>query len=80
MAQGGSYKQGAPREGWDFGSGYLNVVFTALGSTDVEVIVAEFGLAGIAPGMDEFVGAKEASIAAAKESARLRAASELVSA
>jgi FMN-dependent NADH-azoreductase len=74
MAQGGSYKPGAPREGWDFGSGYLNVVFTALGSTDVEVIVAEFGLAGVVPGMDEFVGAKEESIAAAKVAARTRAA------
>ena len=74
MAQGGSYKAGAPREGWDFGSGYLEVVFTALGSTDVEVIIAEFGLAGVAPGMEDFVGAKEASIAAAKTAARSRAA------
>lgn len=74
MAQGGSYKAGAPREGWDFGSGYLEVVFTALGSTDVEVIVSEFGLAGVAPGMDDFVDAKEASIAAAKSVARNRVA------
>jgi len=74
MAQGGSYKAGAPRQGWDFGSGYLEVVFTALGSTDVEVIVAEFGLAGVAPGMEDFVDAKEASIAAAKAAARWRAA------
>jgi len=74
MAQGGSYKAGAPREGWDFGSGYLEVVFTALGSTDVEVIIAEFGLAGVAPGMEDFVGAKEASIAAAKTAERERAA------
>ena len=80
MAQGGSYAPGAPREGWDFGSGYLNVVLTALGATDVEVIVAEFGLAGIAPGMDDFVGAKEESIAAAKTVARERAAQQLVSA
>ena len=74
MAQGGSYKPGAPLEGWDYGSGYLNQVFTALGSTDVEVIVAEFGLAGVAPGMDDFVEAKEASIAAAKSAARNRVA------
>ncbi len=74
MSQGGSYKPGAPREGWDFGSGYLNVVFTALGSTDVEVIVSEFGLAGIAPGMDEFVEARDASIAAAKAAAVARVA------
>ena len=74
MAQGGSYRNGAPLEGWDYGSGYLQQVFTALGSSDVEVIIAEFGLAGIAPGMDDFVGAKEESIAAAKVAARTRAA------
>lgn len=74
MAQGGSYKPGAPREGWDFGSGYLETVFTALGATDVEVILAEFGLAGIAPGMDDFIRAKEESIAPAKTAARTRAA------
>lgn len=78
MAQGGSYKPGAPREGWDFGSGFLETVFTALGSTDVEVILAEFGLAGIALGMDDFVEAKEASIAAAKEAAVTRAAQQSV--
>lgn len=74
MSQGGSYKPGAPREGWDFGSGYLELVFTALGSTDVEVIVSEFGLAGVAPGMEDFVDAKEASITEARNSARVRAA------
>ena len=74
MAQGGSYSAGAPLEGWDYGSGYLNQVFTALGSSDVQVIVAEFGLAGVAPGMDDFVEAKEASIAAAKSAARNRVA------
>jgi FMN-dependent NADH-azoreductase len=41
MAQGGSYAPGAPREGWDFGSGYLNVVFTALGSTDAKTVARE---------------------------------------
>ncbi len=74
MSQGGSYKPGSPREGWDFGSGYLELVFTALGSTDVEVIVSEFGLAGVAPGMEDFVDAKEASIAEARNVARVRAA------
>lgn len=73
MAQGGSYAEGAPRHGWDYGSGYLKLVFTALGSNDVEVIVSEFGLAGIVPGMDDFITAKEESIAAAKAAARGRA-------
>ena len=74
IAQGGSYKPGAPREGWDYGSGYLELVFTALGSTDVNVVVSEFGLAGVVPGMEDFVDAKQSSIAAAKTAARDRAA------
>ena len=74
IAQGGSYKTGSPREGWDYGSGYLELVFTALGSTDVTVVVSEFGLAGVAPGMEDFVDAKSSSIAAAKTAARDRAA------
>ena len=74
IAQGGSYKTGSPREGWDYGSGYLELVFTALGSTDVKVVVSEFGLAGVAPGMEDFVDAKSSSIAAAKTAARDRAA------
>lgn len=74
MAQGGSYRNGAPLEGWDYGSGYLKQVFTALGAQDVAVILSEFSLAGIAPGMDDFVGAKEESFAAAKSAARERAA------
>lgn len=74
IAQGGSYKTGSPREGWDYGSGYLELVFTALGSTDVTVVVSEFGLAGVVPGMEDFVDAKQSSIAAAKTAARERAA------
>lgn len=74
IAQGSSYGEGAPREGWDFGTGYLKLMANALGATDVEIIVAEYTLAGIAPGMDAFIDAKKTSIEAAKETARNRAA------
>jgi FMN-dependent NADH-azoreductase len=73
VAQGGSYAEGAPRHGWDYQSGYLKLVASALGSTDVELILAELTLAGVVPGMEALVGKKEASIAAAKEAARERA-------
>ncbi|MEI6867845.1 MAG: NAD(P)H-dependent oxidoreductase [Actinomycetes bacterium] len=74
VAQGGSYAEGAPRHGWDYSTGYLKLVASALGSTDVEIILAEFTLAGVVPGMDAFVDTKAASINAAKSRARERAA------
>jgi FMN-dependent NADH-azoreductase len=74
ISQGGSYAEGAPRAGWDWQTGYLKQVFTSLGASDVEIILSEFGLAGIAPGLSRFIDNKEASIASAKEAARVRAA------
>lgn len=74
VAQGGSYKDGAPRAGWDFATGYLELVAKALGATDIEVILAEFTLAGVAPGMESLIEAKNASISTAKDAARKRAA------
>jgi FMN-dependent NADH-azoreductase len=73
VAQGGSYAEGAPRHGWDYETGYLKLVFNALGATDVEIILAELTLAGVVPGMEALVPKKEASIAAAKDAARTRA-------
>jgi FMN-dependent NADH-azoreductase len=74
ISQGGSYAEGAPRAGWDWQTGYLKQVFTSLGASDVEIILSEFGLAGIALGLSRFIDNKEASIASAKEAARVRAA------
>ena len=74
VAQGGSYKDGAPRAGWDFATGYLELVAKALGATDIQTILAEFTLAGNAPGMESLVDAKNASVASAKNAARKRAA------
>lgn len=74
VAQGGSYAPGTPREGWDFMTGYLRHFATVLGSTDVDVILAELTFAGVVPGMDNLVGLKEASIADAKQRAQQRAA------
>jgi FMN-dependent NADH-azoreductase len=74
IAQGGSYAPGAPREGWDWETGLLKQVFTSIGASDIEIIVSEFGLAGVVPVMAAFVENKVASIAAAKEAAKIRAA------
>lgn len=74
VSQGGSYAEGAPRAGWDWQTGYLKQVFTSIGATDVEIILSEFGLAGVVPAMANFVEEKNASIAAAKSAAKERAA------
>jgi FMN-dependent NADH-azoreductase len=73
VSQGGSYSSDS-RIGWDFLTGYLKHVFTVLGATDIQVVVSEFGLAGVAPGMESLVEKKDASITAAKEAVRIRAA------
>ena len=74
VAHGGSYAKGAPKEDWDFETGYLKLVANALGATDVEIIAAEFTLAGIAPGMEAFMDSKATSIELARQAARNRAA------
>ena len=74
VSQGGSYAEGAPRFGWDHQTAYLRQVGQALGSKDVEIILSEFGLAGVVPGLENFVDTKDASIVAAKEAAKVRAA------
>ncbi len=74
ISQGGSYAEGAPRAGWDWETGYLRQVFTSIGATDVEIILSEFGLAGIVPALADFIDRKHASISAAKETAKARAA------
>lgn len=73
ISQGGSYAKGAPRAGWDWESGFLRQVFASLGATDVEIILSEFGLAGVVPAMSDFLDQKSASIAAAKDAAQERA-------
>ncbi len=76
ISQGGSYAPGAPREGWDFESGLLARTFESIEAKDVKVILAEFGLAGVVPGMESFVENKAASAAAAKAEAVVRAIAE----
>lgn len=74
IAQGGSYAEGSPKAGWDYASGYLRQFAAARGTTDIEVIGIEFGLAGVVPALESFIPNKEASIAAGKEAAKNRAA------
>ncbi len=74
VAMGGSYVDGTPKAGWDYATGYLRQFAAAMGSTDIEVLLVEFGLAGVVPALEPFIAHKEASIAAGKAAAKARAA------
>jgi len=73
-AQGGSYKPGTPKEGWDHQQPYLAHAFESLGAKDIEFIGVEMTLSTKVPALAEFVGVFEASRVQADEAARARAA------
>lgn len=73
IAAGGHYSEGSHHPEWNFEGPYLTHIFTSLGSTDVKVIMAEYCLAGVVPGMEELIPKKEESMAAAKAAATERA-------
>ena len=73
MACGGSYSPGSYHPEWDFATGYLKLLFTNLGSEDVEVIRSEYCLAGLVPGMEGLVDKKAESFLEATAAAIKRA-------
>lgn len=74
VAQGGSYAPGAPRHGWDYTTGYLELVAKALGATDVQVILAELTFADIIESMKPLKPKADESFANAAAAAKERAA------
>lgn len=77
VATGGSYGPDANHPEWDFVTPYMKFIFASLGSEDVQVIRAEFQLAGVAPGMEALIPNKEKSIADGKVAAEARASEAL---
>ena len=75
IGAGGGYGPGSAHPEWEFITPYLTHIFTSLGSEDVQVIRAEFSLAGVAPGMESLVPNKEKSLADGIAAAEARAAS-----
>jgi FMN-dependent NADH-azoreductase len=61
IATGGGYGPDSWHPEWDFISGFLKVLFTNLGSSDVEIVRTEFTLAGVIPGMESLIPQKEKS-------------------
>jgi FMN-dependent NADH-azoreductase len=73
IACGGEYSSDPSKAATNFLTGHISQILNFLGAEDVSVIQAEFTLAGIVPGMESLVEAKEASIAKAIEAAVTRA-------
>lgn len=73
IAAGGFYGPGSHHPEFDFETPYLKHIFTSLGAEDVQVIRAEYCLAGIAPGMESLIDKKAESLAEAVAAAEARA-------
>jgi FMN-dependent NADH-azoreductase len=64
-AQGGSYKPGTPRDGWDHAEPYLRRTLGEVLGFDVHVITPELTLAEVVPQLAEFIDIHKASLAEA---------------
>lgn len=64
-AQGGSYRPGAPREGWNYAEPYLRRVLGELFGFELQVISPELTLAEVVPELAQFIDTHKASLAEA---------------
>lgn len=69
VAQGGGYRAGTPRHGWDHATGYLERIFADNFLMSVETVIAELTMAGSNPAMAHLLGAAEQSLTEAHDSA-----------
>jgi FMN-dependent NADH-azoreductase len=70
VVRGGGYGPGSPREGWDHGTGWIRRMLADAWDLDLQVVETELTLAGVAPGMDAFVGVRDELRASANDAAR----------
>ena len=54
VVRGGFYGAGAPREGWDHATGWMQRILADVWKFDLEVVEEEFALVGVNPALDEF--------------------------
>lgn len=69
VAQGGGYRTGTPRHGWDHGTAYLERILGDNFGMDVETVIADLTLAGVNPAMAHLVGAADDALRSAHEQA-----------
>jgi FMN-dependent NADH-azoreductase len=53
--RGGSYAAGTPREGWDHATAWMRRILEDVWKLDLKVVETEFTLAGVAPGLEQFI-------------------------
>jgi FMN-dependent NADH-azoreductase len=61
LARGGGYSAGAPKEGWDYATPYLERIFGEVFAMDTRKAVAELTLAPVTPGMETLIDASKVS-------------------
>ena len=55
--QGGNYRDGTPRQGWDHATGWMRRILADVWGMDVRVVQREFTLVGVNPALDQFADA-----------------------
>lgn len=61
LARGGGYSAGAPKEGWDHATPYLERIFGEVFNMSIRKAVAELTLAPVTPAMAELIDASKVS-------------------
>lgn len=61
LARGGGYSPGAPKEGWDYATPYLERIFGEVFNMHIRKAVAELTLAPVTPGMEGLIDASKVS-------------------
>ncbi|QNE22345.1 flavodoxin family protein [Kribbella qitaiheensis] len=61
LARGGGYSVGAPKEGWDHATPYLERIFGEVFNMNIRKAVAELTLAPVTPGMESLIDASKVS-------------------
>lgn len=69
VAQGGGYRAGTPRHGWDHATAYVERILGDNFGMSVDTVIADLTLAGVNPAMSHLVEAAQQSLAAAHDSA-----------
>lgn len=65
VAQGGGYRAGTPRHGWDHATAYLERILQDNFGMELRTVIADLTLASSTPAMTDLVGIAEQSLATA---------------
>ena len=70
VSQGGGYRAGTPREGWDHATPYLERILRDNFGMDVQTVIVDLTLAAVNPAMSHLVEAAEQALTEAHTTAR----------